>query len=190
VTDQGVDTGDLNQHVKFDNYTYIQLLSETASFDKTINRKLQQQASSFRSKKHPNSPMSLARSKSQLTHKTTVDVSTLTENRYRRDEPTPDDDITDILRRYNINGYSENIPTDTANTSLTETVSFFNNQLERAPKSTPTTSDVYKHIENNNITSPNSNSSTSTRFDLNDLFLDLELCVSTPRQEQQLTRDR
>jgi len=129
VTDQGVDTGDLNQHVKFDNYTYIQLLSETASFDKTINRKLQQQASSFRSKKHPNSPMSLARSKSQLTHKTTVDVSTLTENRYRRDEPTPDDDITDILRRYNINGYSENIPTDTANTSLTETVSFFNTSL-------------------------------------------------------------
>jgi len=137
-----------------------------------------------------NIPTVIARNNSQLTQKKTVDVSTLTENYFKQDELSVNDDITDILRRYNINGYSEDVSArkeegDTSITSLTENHSFFNNQLENAPKSTPTTSDVYKHYNNKNLTSiTNSSKSLSPRVDLNDLFLDLDLCVSTPRPQK------
>ena len=66
ATDAACDTADLNMHVNFENYTYVQLLSETVSFDRKLQRNLSLLSSSFRLKKKMEEETSLARSKSNV----------------------------------------------------------------------------------------------------------------------------
>lgn len=66
ATDAACDTADLNMHVNFENYTYVQLLSETVSFDRKLQRNLSLLSSSFRLKKKMEEETGLARSKSNV----------------------------------------------------------------------------------------------------------------------------
>ena len=153
VTDSAIDTSDLNRHVTFDNYTYIQLLSDKVNFEKRGLKKPISLTSSFRNKQSESGRTGLSRSKS------TVEKSTLTEanlndtaNIYKRLESI-EDDISDILKRYNIKGHGGDDPPAPRSQTPTNTERLEKNVL---------------HLELNELT------------EMNDLFLDLNLAVSTP----------
>ena len=64
--DCACDTSDLNRHVNFENYTYVQLLSDTVSLDRKLQRNLSLLSNSFRLKKKRDEEASLVRSKSNV----------------------------------------------------------------------------------------------------------------------------
>ena len=113
-----------------------------------------------------------------------------------------DDDITDILKRYGINGYGD----DKEKSPLKSRLENFNSStclfdVENVPKSTPTStmqqpeSNLNETLSSTLAISTSDSLSTSTRIDLTELFIDLDLnlCVSTPRhrvmQELESNRD-
>lgn len=95
-----------------------------------------------------------------------------------------EDDISDILARYNIRGYADkqNSPGSTARddskapttssstTSENQSISF---SVEQKP------------LTNSAQLTSSSTTSSRTQIDLTDLFIDLNLCVSTPRSQDE-----
>ena len=71
VTDSSVDTADLVKHVKFESFTYVQLLSDKVSMDKKLNRRIISLSNSFKHKKPTNNEEStfLSRSNSTLSNR-------------------------------------------------------------------------------------------------------------------------
>ena len=189
VTDSSCDTADLNKHVRFDNFTYVQLLSDTVSFDKKLNKKLLPLSNSFRLKKkakqteedEEKKANALVRSKSSLSGDKKEEINP--EKLYKRIESV-DDDITDILKRYNIRGYSQDPneqtegPRSSSPTRLIynpDTSPFEFDEINESTQITTNENNIYL-----NSTLTKSADSISARIDLNDLVLDLNLCASSP----------
>lgn len=177
--------------MRFDNFTYVQLLSDTVSFDKKLNKKLLPISNSFRLKKakqvdEAEKQAKVSRSKSSQNQEEEINIDKF----YKRIDSV-DDDITDILKRYNIRGYSKDpdeqnkSPRSSSpsrliyNPNIINTGSFEFDEMQHQSTPTVTTSENNIYL---NSTLTKSTDSISARIDFNDLILDLNLCSPSPRQ--------